>query len=239
LIVLFAGAKLASNTSVAERLGREGHHVSWTGNDGRALDHVVNDTYDLILLSADNVRSVAIGAIATARRRGISTPIVVIADVGETRDRIAIMDRGADDCLVKPLCVDELEARMRALTRRYRMAPESKADFADVVLDTAAREVTVGGNKIGFNRREFRLFELLVRRLDQVVPKERLMDQLFGYEDDVGPNALELYISRIRRKLGVSGLRIETIRRVGYRARAGGSVTAGAVRHGAQGLEAR
>jgi two-component system, OmpR family, response regulator TctD len=116
----------------------------------------------------------------------------------------------------KPVDLRELEARLRALIRRHGGAFASKGEFGGVVLDTITRTASFGGSAISLTRREFRLLELLTSRLDNVIPKERLMDQLFGYEEDVGPNAVELYVSRIRQKLRETKLRIDTVRTVGY-----------------------
>lgn len=216
MIVLLAETHGGIASVVADRLRGDGHCVSRITADARWLIGVASDTYDLIVLDVDSPSAACLDSMTASRRRGLATPIVVLTTIGDLDDRIAIMDRGADDCLAKPFDVRELQARMRALTRRLSPVPASKAAYGDVSVDIAARTVIARGNPVEFNRREFRLFELLVLRFGQVVPKQRLMDQLFGYEDDVGPNALELYISRIRRKLDKSSLRIDTIRRVGY-----------------------
>jgi two-component system response regulator TctD len=117
---------------------------------------------------------------------------------------------------VKPFDLRELEARMRAVVRRHSGTPTSKIEIGNLTMDIAAQSIVVGGERIELTRREFRLLELLLPYAGQVVPRERLMDQLFGYENAVNPNALELYISRIRRRLRHSTLRIETVWGVGY-----------------------
>jgi two-component system response regulator TctD len=113
----------------------------------------------------------------------------------------------------------ELEARMRVLNRRYSHAFTCKEEIGDAVLDHLTRSIVIGDKSIAFCKREFRVLELLVSRLNKVIPKERLMNQLFDYEDDVGPNAVELYISRVRQKIRGTRLQIETVRSVGYVAR--------------------
>jgi two-component system response regulator TctD len=139
--------------------------------------------------------------------------ITARADIG---DKIDLLDIGADDYLVKPFDLRELEARMRAVVRRHRGTPTSRIEIGNLTIDIAAQTVAAAGKPIEFTRREFRLLELLVLTPGQVVPRERLMDQLFGYENAVNPNALELYISRIRRRLKPFTLRIETAWGIGY-----------------------
>jgi two-component system response regulator TctD len=146
----------------------------------------------------------------------IHTPVLVITARSDIGDKIDVLDLGADDYLVKPFDLRELEARMRAVVRRHGGTPTSKIEIGDVTVDIAAQSVAVGGERVELTRREFRLLELLVPYPGQVMPRERLMDQLFGYENAVNPNALELYISRIRRRLRRSTLRIETVWGVGY-----------------------
>jgi two-component system response regulator TctD len=146
----------------------------------------------------------------------IRTPVLVITARAEIGDKIDVLDLGADDYLVKPFDLRELEARMRAVVRRHSGTPTSRIEIGNVTMDIAAQSIAVGGERIELTRREFRLLELLVPYAGQVVPRERLMDQLFGYENAVNPNALELYISRIRRRLRHSTLRIETVWGIGY-----------------------
>jgi two-component system response regulator TctD len=153
------------------------------------------------------------------RGRRINTPVLVITARSEIGDKIDLLDIGADDYLVKPFDLRELEARMRAVVRRHSGTPTSRIELGDITIDIAAQSIIAAGRNVEFTRREFRLLELLALNVGQVVPRERLMDQLFGYENAVNPNALELYISRIRRRLKSSSLRIETVWGTGYVAR--------------------
>jgi two-component system response regulator TctD len=130
-----------------------------------------------------------------------------------------MLDLGADDYLVKPFDLRELEARLRALLRRQGPAQTgSIITLGKLVLDSAARRVMLDGAAVDFGRREFCLLEILIQRRSQVVSKERLMTQLFNFDEESSPNAVELLISRIRRKLGNAVIRIDTIRGTGYSA---------------------
>jgi two-component system response regulator TctD len=202
--------------AIATRLRADGHELERAENGDIALKHFGEDRYDLIVLDLDLTESNGIYLLKALRRRRIVTPVLVITALTEIEDKVNLLDFGADDCLVKPFDLRELEARIRVLLRRGAGMSASKAEFGNVVMDLAARSVAIEGNEIALSRREFRLFELLISRLGQVVPKERLMDQLFGFEGEASPNALELYVSRIRQKLRDSTLRIETVRCVGY-----------------------
>ncbi|KAG0764533.1 hypothetical protein G6F22_018204 [Rhizopus arrhizus] len=133
----------------------------------------------------------------------------------EIEDKIDMLDLGADDYLVKPFDLRELEARLRALMRRPAGQTSSTTQYGNLSLDLAGRSVTLSGAPLELGRREFRLLEILVGRIGQTVAKERLMNQLFDL-DDGSLNALELLISRLRKKLAGSDVRIVTVRGLGY-----------------------
>jgi len=148
--------------------------------------------------------------------RTASTPVLLLSARAGQEASIEGLEAGADDYLVKPFDLRELEARMRAVVRRHNGTPTSRIEIGNVTVDIAAQSIVAAGQRVELTRREFRLLELLVLNLGQVVARERLMDQLFGYENAVNPNALELYVSRIRRRLKSSSLRIETVWGTGY-----------------------
>src|SRR5262249_29699335 len=150
--------------------------------------------YDTLLLDANAVSVNPLDILRWLRRESVDSPVMVLRPNTEVEDKIRFLDAGADDYMVKPIDLRELEARLRALVRRHGGTFASKGEFGGVVLDTITRTASFAGRAISLTRREFRLLELLTSRLDNVIPKERLMDQLFGYEEDVGPNAVELYV---------------------------------------------
>ena len=131
-------------------------------------------------------------------------------------DKVGVLDHGADDYLVKPFDFRELEARCRALLRRPHGMAASAVRFGNLIFDGAARRVTVADQPVELGAREFRLLELLLANLDRVLSKDALLDQLFGLEEAVAPNTIELYVSRLRRKLDGSAVRIRTLRGMGY-----------------------
>jgi two-component system, OmpR family, response regulator TctD len=202
--------------AIAARLRDQGHAVEWLTDGGLASQRVQEDPFDLIILDLMLPGMNGADVLKLLRARRINTPVLVITARGEIGDKIDLLDIGADDYLVKPFDLRELEARMRAVVRRHSGTPTSRIEIGNVMIDIAAQTIVAAGQAVELTRREFRLLELLALNLGQVVPRERLMDQLFGYENAVNPNALELYISRIRRRLKSSMLRIETVWGTGY-----------------------
>jgi two-component system response regulator TctD len=202
--------------AIAARLRDQGHAVEWLTDGQRASERVQEDAFDLIVLDLMLPSMPGSDILKLLRCLRIQTPVLVITARAEVGDKIDVLDLGADDYLVKPFDLRELEARMRAVVRRHSGTPTSRIEIGNVTMDIAAQSTFVRGERIELTRREFRLLELLAPYPGQVVPRERLMDQLFGYENAVNPNALELYISRIRRRLRHSTVRIETVWGIGY-----------------------
>ncbi|MGY4506451.1 two-component system response regulator TctD [Bradyrhizobium sp. GM24.11] len=202
--------------AIAARLRGQGHAVEWLTDGGLASQRVQEDPFDLIILDLTLPGMDGADVLKLLRGRRINTPVLVITARSEIGDKIDLLDIGADDYLVKPFDLRELEARMRAVVRRHSGTPTSRIELGDITIDIAAQSIIAAGRKVELTRREFRLLELLALNVGQVVPRERLMDQLFGYENAVNPNALELYISRIRRRLKSSSLRIDTVWGTGY-----------------------
>jgi two-component system response regulator TctD len=160
------------------------------------------------------------------RQRRSMTPVLVLTARSEVEDKVSVLDTGADDYLVKPFDFRELEARCRALLRRPHGMADSAIQFGNLVFDGAARRVTVADQPVELSRREFRLLELLLADLGQVLHKDVLIDRLFGPEEAVGSNSIELYVSRLRRKLDGATVHIRTLREIGYVAEFASSIEA-------------
>jgi two-component system response regulator TctD len=131
-------------------------------------------------------------------------------------DRVRGLDLGADDYLVKPFALPEFEARVRALMRRGQGTPNPVLQCGKLQLDRSTGSVTLDGQQLSLRRRELAVLTALMTRAGKVVPKDRLGAQTFGFDDPVSPNALELYVARLRKKLQPSGPEIRTIRGIGY-----------------------
>jgi two-component system response regulator QseB len=157
--------------------------------------------------------------ILRAIRARDAVPALILTARDSVAHRVAGLDAGADDYILKPFDVTELEARLRAVLRRPGTRHDTCRRFADASFDTQSREAQIGGRALDLTRREAALFEELVLRGGQIVVRDTLADRLYGLDDDVSGNALEATVSRVRRKLAAGGaaVRIETLRGIGYR----------------------
>jgi two-component system response regulator TctD len=202
--------------AIASRLRKLGHAVELAANGEEADELLRTETYHLVVLDLMLPGMHGKEVLHRLRRRRSATPVLVLTARSDVDDKVGALDYGADDYLVKPFDFRELEARCRALLRRPHGMAASEVTFGDLVFDGAARRVTVAGRAVELGAREFRLLELLLANLNRVLSKDALLDQLFGLEDAVAPNAVELYVSRLRRKLEGSAVRIRTLRGIGY-----------------------
>jgi two-component system response regulator TctD len=217
LLLIEDAADLAD--AIMARLVRVGYAVSHVADGEDAAALLATEPFDLVLLDINLPRKEGGKLLRELRMRKNRTPVLVITARAGVEDRIAFLDLGADDYLVKPFDLGELEARVRALLRRPMGMSASAETYGNLDFDAAARQVRVEGKPVDLSRREFRLLEILIGQIGRLVLKERLLDQLFGPDDEVAPNAVELYVSRLRRKLAVSDLDIATLRGEGYLAR--------------------
>lgn len=152
--------------------------------------------------------------LASVRRAGVTLPVLVLTARDAVTDRIRGLDTGADDYVVKPVDLDELAARLRALVRRAHGQPRDRLAVQDVALDPAARSVTQGGVPVMLSAREFDLLHALMLNAGRVLSRERLEQHLYSWGREVESNAVEVHVHHLRRKLG-SAL-IQTVRGVGY-----------------------
>ncbi len=178
-----------------------------------ALRH---DPFDLILLDLGLPDGDGLDVLAELRERGDTTPVLILTARDGIDDRVRGLDLGADDYLAKPFSIAELEARVRALLRRSQQRSDNRLRFGSVCFDPVAGTATLNDTPLELPRRELRLLEGLLLHAGSIAPREMLESRVFGY-GEVGSNALEVYISRLRKRLQGSGLRIRTFRGLGYR----------------------
>lgn len=202
--------------AVQQRLRSSGHSLEWVRDGSDVVEAAQSGPFDAVILDLMLPNRDGIGLIAEMRLRKFDAPILVITARSEIDDKVSLLDLGADDYLVKPFDLRELEARLRALIRRTGGQTSSVVGIGNLELDIAGLNATIGGKTLDLGRREFRLLEILVTHAGKVVAKDRLMNQLFNFDESVSINALELHISRLRRKLEPSDVEIGTIRGVGY-----------------------
>ncbi|MFM0547287.1 response regulator [Paraburkholderia strydomiana] len=200
---------------IMETMRRAGYAIDWA-RDGReaelSLDH---DVYDLVLLDLGLPKADGVDVLNRYRRRGGSAPVLILTARDAVEDRIAGLDAGADDYLVKPFDLDELAARVRALLRRRTGQTSPLYTHGDLTLDPVSHEVTLLGEPLSLLPREFSLLQALIEEPRRVFTRSELEEKLYGWGEEVGSNTIEVHVSYLRRKLGAE--HIVTVRGVGYR----------------------
>jgi two-component system OmpR family response regulator len=186
-------------------------------SDGAEADHVLaSQAFDLVILDLGLPKVDGLEMLRRARRRGSRVPVLILTARDTLEDRVKGLDLGADDYLTKPFDLPELEARVRALIRRGQSGGSSLLSHGALTLDTSGRRATLNGEPLDLSGRELGVLEVLMLRSGRVVNKEQLTEQLYGWDEEVGANAIEVYVHRLRKKLEPAGVSIRTIRGLGY-----------------------
>jgi two-component system response regulator MprA len=217
--ILVVDDEPAVRESLRRALQLEGYAVELAADGEEALDRVTRDGVDALVLDVSMPRMDGLEACRLLRARGSALPILMLTARDEVSDRVAGLDAGADDYVVKPFALEELLARLRALLRR-RVADGGGEvlRFADLELDLGTREVRRGGDPIELTRTEFSLLELFLRNPRQVLTRSIIFERVWGYDFGFGSNSLDVYIGYLRRKTEAGGKPrlIQTVRGVGY-----------------------
>jgi two-component system response regulator MprA len=193
-------------------LSAEGYAVATAADGGEALAAVERSTPDLVVLDVGLPGVDGLSVSRRLRAKGLAVPVLLLTARDSVPDRVAGLDAGADDYLVKPFATEELLARVRALLRRGK-APEELLAFADLTLDPATRAAQRGGSTLALSEREVDLLALLLRNARRVVPREQAINEI--WQGGASANVVDRYVSNLRRKLGEPPL-IETVRGVGF-----------------------
>jgi two-component system response regulator MprA len=207
--------------SLSRALRYAGYQVLTAVHGGEALDAVARSPVDLIVLDVLMPIMDGFEACRRLRERGDATPVLVLTARDAVDDRVTGLDAGADDYLVKPFALGELQARVRALLRRSQ-APRDVLGYADLTLDANARRVTRDGQEIVLTRMEFGLLELLLRNAEQVLSYDVIRERVWGYGEAPASNALTVFVGFLRRKLEAGGgpRLLHNVRGIGYVIRA-------------------
>lgn len=202
--------------AITARLARHGHVCDKAGALEEARQLIAIQSFDLVILDINLPDGSGFDLVRELRRSANTTPVLVLSARMGVDDRIDALDSGADDYLVKPFDMRELEARVRAVTRRRHGEADAVLEAGDVLFNTATRQVTVGGDVCVLTRREQTLLEILLNAKGRVIAKEDLHSRLFGLDEDAGLNAVEVYVARLRKKIPSTSLDIRTLRGLGY-----------------------
>jgi two-component system, OmpR family, response regulator MprA len=213
--------------ALGRALELDGYAVSTASNGAQALEAVSSVRPDVMVLDVMMPYVGGLDVCRTLRERRDRLPILVLTARDEVGDRVAGLDAGADDYLTKPFALDELRARLRALLRRTTVEGEDEAAvlrYEDLVLDPAARTVHRAGRSVDLTRTEFALLELLLRNAGRPLPRDVIMDRVWGWESEPTSNSLEVFIGYLRRKTEAADepRLIHTVRGVGYVLRSDG-----------------
>jgi two-component system response regulator MprA len=207
----------AVRRSLAVALGRDGFEVATAADGERALARAQEGGLDVILLDVAMPEPSGLAVARRLRARGDHTPILMLTARDLVADRVAGLDAGADDYLVKPFALEELRARVRALLRRSGRH-DDRLRFADVELDVAGARASRGGRDLDLTRTEYLLLELFLRNPGRVLTPTLIFEQVWGYDFGPRSNNLWVYVSYLRRKLEAAGepRLVQTVRGLGY-----------------------
>lgn len=208
------------DAELADSLGRALKSGGWTVDtlhDGVAADLALRtEDYALAVLDVGLPRMDGFDVLRHLRERGQTLAVIMLTARGEVGDRVRGLNLGADDYLAKPFELSELEARVNALLRRSLMGGERQQHCGSLVYDLTDRRFTLDGEALSLPSREHAVLESLIARPGRLMSKDQLAGKVFGLDQDASPEAIEIYISRLRRKLDGSQVRIVTFRGLGY-----------------------
>jgi DNA-binding response OmpR family regulator len=216
LLIVEDEARIADILRAA--LGREGFTLDAVGNCADARAALAANPYDAAILDLGLPDGDGLRLLKDLRAQGSALPVLVLTARDAVEQRVAGLDGGADDYLVKPFATSEVVARVKALLRRPGGALGTILKSGNVAFDTIGRDVRVGDEVLVLPRRETAILEHLMRRSGRVIPKALLEDKLYGIDDELGSNAIPVHIHHLRRKLVDCGATVEihTVRGVGY-----------------------
>ena len=216
--ILIVEDEVALADALSEILRRNKYAVDavYDGEDG--LDYALTDIYDCILLDIMLPKRNGLDVLRELRKQHISTPVLLLTARSDTEDKITGLDSGADDYLTKPFVSGELLARVRSLTRRRGEVVTDAFTFGDISLNMGTFSLSREENSFKLSLKEYQIMEMLIANPRQLIPKERFLEKIWGYDSDAEYNNVEVYISFLRKKLTALGssVTIRTARGIGY-----------------------
>ena len=200
---------------LSRSLRQGGYAVDWASNGVDAETALLTVSYDLLILDLGLPRLSGLDVLKNLRARNSQLPVLILTALDGTGDRVKGLDLGAVDYMVKPFELAELEARVRAVTRRSAGTTPT-IQCGPLSYDQVGRVAQIDGQNLDLSAREIGLLEVLLNRMGRLVSKDQLVDHLCGWGEEVSHNAIEVYVHRLRKKLEVGGVKIATVRGLGY-----------------------
>ena len=216
ILIIEDEARIAS--FVAKGLKAEGHRTTIATDGAEGLDNAMSGAFDLVILDIGLPKLDGFELLEALRAQGSRIPVIVLTARDSVTDTVSALEGGADDYMPKPFRFAELLARVRLRLRQAGDQPAAREDVleaADVRLDLRTRRATVDGKEVELSAREFALAEMFILNAGQVLSREQLLDQVWGFDFDPGSNVVDVYVGYLRRKFGAG--KIETVRGMGYR----------------------
>lgn len=213
--VLLIEDTVGLGAAIREQMAGDGHAVDWVQLLAHAATSAHSTAYDLILLDLALPDGHGLDFLRRLRAAGDATPVIILTARDQISDRIAGLNAGADDYLVKPFDLSELSARVAAVARRYSGNPNPHIQLGDLCINRADRTIQRAGVPVDLTAREWAVFEAFIQRPGALLSKAQLEERLYEFGAEIESNTIEVYVSRLRKKLGFHV--VETVRGVGYR----------------------
>ena len=214
--VLLAEDDTVLADGLCRSLRKSGYAVDWVASGSEADAALAAQPYDLLILDLGLPRLSGMDVLKRLRAREANVPVLILTAADSVEQRVRGLDLGADDFMAKPFALSELEARVRALVRRANGGGGNLVRLGELVFDQGGRTATLHGQALELSARETGLLEVLLSRVGRLVSKEQIVDHLCEWGDEVSHNAIEVYMHRLRRKIEGGGVRIATVRGLGY-----------------------
>ena len=214
--VLLAEDDTVLADGLCRSLRKAGYAVDWVSTGSEADAALAAQPYDLLILDLGLPRLSGMDVLRRLRARESNVPVLILTATDSVEQRVRGLDFGADDFMAKPFALSELEARVRALVRRANGGGANLVRLGELTFDQGGRTATLHGQPLELSARETGLLEVLLSRVGRLVSKEQIVDHLCEWGDEVSHNAIEVYMHRLRKKLEGAGIRIATVRGLGY-----------------------
>jgi two-component system OmpR family response regulator len=214
--ILVAEDDAALAEGVSQTLRQSGYAVDWVKNGAEADSALAANQFDLLILDLGLPKKSGLDVLRRLRASDSRLPVLILTALDGVSDRVRSLDAGADDYLSKPFDLAELEARVRALTRRGMAGSPTLLQHGALKYDQVGRTASLNGQPLELSAREVSLLEVFLQRAGRLVSKDQLVSHLCEWGEEVSPNAIEVYVHRLRKKLEPGGVRIVTVRGLGY-----------------------